>query len=230
MSNLSLQRDQPRHRIGRRAVHPDLSVPIHGHEAKGRIDGVVHDGRRDLVALDDRLPILNGGAAQRIDADAHARRADRFQIDDIGEVGDIGRDVVVGVNARRLARALIGNARDAVEFLDEEFVRGFLDPAGDVDIGRAAIGGIVFEAAFVGRIVRRADDDAVRQARLAAAIVGTGSRARSPASACSRRARRSSFRTPLAASTSRALAKAGSDSACVSMPRNSGPSMPAWRR
>src|SRR5579864_9436836 len=36
--------------------------------------------------------------------------------------------------------------------------------------------------------------------------------------------------TPLAASTSRAVANAGSDKACVSMPRNSGPSMPAWRR
>ena len=32
--------------------------------------------------------------------------------------------------------------------------------------------------------------------------------------------------TPLAASTSSALRSAGSDSACVSMPMNSGPSMP----
>ena len=37
--------DQPRHRIGRRAVHPDLAVPIDRHEAKRRIDRVVHDGR-----------------------------------------------------------------------------------------------------------------------------------------------------------------------------------------
>ena len=36
--------------------------------------------------------------------------------------------------------------------------------------------------------------------------------------------------TPLAASTSSALANAGSDSACVSMPRKSGPSMPCLRR
>ena len=32
--------------------------------------------------------------------------------------------------------------------------------------------------------------------------------------------------TPLAASTSSALARAGTDRACVSMPRNNGPSMP----
>ena len=35
----------------------------------------------------------------------------------------------MGMYARRLAGALIGNAVDAVEFLDEEFVRGVLDPA-----------------------------------------------------------------------------------------------------
>ena len=98
----------------------------------------------------------DGGAAQRIDPDAHAGRADRLHIDDIGEVGDIGRDVIMGVNAGRLARALVGNARDAVELRFEELVRGVLDPAGDVDIRRAAIRRIVFEAAIVGRIVRRA--------------------------------------------------------------------------
>ncbi len=76
------------------------------------------------------LPILNGGASQRVDPDAHARRADRLQIDDVGEVGDIGRDVVMGVDARGLARALIGDAGNAIEFPDEEFVGGFLDPAG----------------------------------------------------------------------------------------------------
>ena len=36
--------------------------------------------------------------------------------------------------------------------------------------------------------------------------------------------------TPLAASTSSALRNAGSDSACVSMPMNSGPSMPCDAR
>jgi hypothetical protein len=36
--------------------------------------------------------------------------------------------------------------------------------------------------------------------------------------------------TPFAASTSRALAVAGSDSACVSVPRNSGPSIPCCLR
>ena len=36
--------------------------------------------------------------------------------------------------------------------------------------------------------------------------------------------------TPLAASTSTALLKAGVESACVSMPRNSGPPMPFCRR
>ena len=62
--------------------------------------------------------------------------------------------------------------RRRASFVREEFVRGFLDEAGHIDIRRAAIGRIVFEAAFVGRIVRRTNDDPVRQAGFAAAIVG----------------------------------------------------------
>ena len=35
--------DQARHREWRGTIHPDLAVPIRGHEAEGRIDGVVDD-------------------------------------------------------------------------------------------------------------------------------------------------------------------------------------------
>ena len=43
----------------------------------------------------------------------------------------------------------------------QQFVGAVLNPAGDVGIGRAALGRIVFEAAIFGRIVRRGDDDSV---------------------------------------------------------------------
>ena len=66
-------RNQARHRIRRRTIHPDLAVPIRGHETECRIDGIVHDRRIDSVMLDERLPVMNGGAAQRIDSDFHAR-------------------------------------------------------------------------------------------------------------------------------------------------------------
>ncbi len=74
-----LHLDQPRHRIRRRAIHPDLAVPIHAHETKSRIDGIVHDRRLDPIALDDRSPVVHARAAERIDADAHAGVANRVQ-------------------------------------------------------------------------------------------------------------------------------------------------------
>ena len=48
-----LQRDQARHRVRRRAVHADLAVVVDGHEAERRIDGAVHDGQVEPVALGD---------------------------------------------------------------------------------------------------------------------------------------------------------------------------------
>ncbi len=51
-----LHLDQPRHRIRRRAIHPNLAVPVHAHETKSRIDRIVHDRCVDAIALDDRGP------------------------------------------------------------------------------------------------------------------------------------------------------------------------------
>src|SRR5262245_65659458 len=45
-------------------------------------------------------------------------------------------------------------------------------PFGDVSVRRSAMGRIVFEAAESRRVMRRCDDDAVREAALATAIVG----------------------------------------------------------
>ena len=42
---------------------------------------VVHHGRRDPVARDDRLPVADAGAAERIHADAHAGAADDRHVD-----------------------------------------------------------------------------------------------------------------------------------------------------
>ena len=215
--------DQPRHRVGRRAVHPDLAVPIDRHEAEGRIDRIADDGRVEAIALDDRLPVAHAGAAQGIDADFDAGGADRLHVDDIAEVGDIGPDVIVAMHAGRLARAVIGDALDALQAVFEIAVGGALDAGGDVGIGRTAIGRIIFEAAILGRIVRRRDHDAVGEAIARGPCCRSGSHARSPASACSRRAASIITSTPLAANTSSALATAGSASAWVSMPTNSGP-------
>src|SRR5665811_1328591 len=166
------QTDQPFHRIGRGAIHSDLSVPIDGHESKRRIDGVVHHGRRDLVTLADGRPIMHGSAAQRIDSDPDAACANLLHIDNIGEVDHIGHDVIVSMNAGCLARTFQGNATYTVQLPFEEIVRSRFDPAGDIDIGRSAIRRIVFETTIVRRIVRRGDDDAVGQSVPTPLVVG----------------------------------------------------------
>ncbi len=164
--------DQPRHCVRRGAVHPDFSVPIHGHEAEGRIDRIADDRRRKTIALDDRLPVMDPGAAQRIDAYSDARGADRLHVDDTSEVGDIGPDVIMAMNARRFARAVIGDAFYAAQTVLEKAVGGALDHRSDIGIRRAAIGRIIFEAAILGGIMRRRDHHAVGKTAVAALVMG----------------------------------------------------------
>ena len=164
--------DQAGHRIGRRAVHADLAVPIDGHEREGRIDlGVDHAGGQ-AIALDQGRPVVDRRPAQRIDADAHPGAGDRLHVHDVGQVGDIGGDVVVGLDTGALAGALIGEAHHPMQAAGQDGVGGVLDPAGDVGVGRPAMAGIIFEAAILGRVVRGTDDDAVRQAARATLVVG----------------------------------------------------------
>ena len=66
---LVLEADQPGHRVGARAVHADLAVVIDRHEREGRIDRRVDDGDIEAVNVVDRLPVVHGRAAQRIDAE-----------------------------------------------------------------------------------------------------------------------------------------------------------------
>ena len=54
----------------------------------------------------------------------------------------------------------------------QQLVGAVLHPRGDVGVGRAAVGRVVFEAAVLRRIVRGRDDDAVGQVIVAAAVVG----------------------------------------------------------
>ena len=164
--------DQLRHRVRRGAIHPDLAVPVERHEAEGRIDLVADQRRVQAIALDDRLPVAHRRAAQGIDADLDACAADRLHVEHIGEIGDIGRDVVVAMHAGSFARALVRNALDAIEIGLEIAVGGALDRAGDVGIGRAAIRRVIFEAAIFRWIVRGRDHDAVGEAFGSPFIIG----------------------------------------------------------
>ena len=87
------------HRVRRRAVHADLAVPVERHEAEGRVDLVVGDRQVQAVALGDRRPVGDARAAERVDAEAQPAVADRREVDDGGQVVDVGRDVVVAMHA-----------------------------------------------------------------------------------------------------------------------------------
>ena len=67
------------------------------HEAEGRIDGLVDDREVQPVALGDRLPVVDPGAAERIDAHADLRAANGVHVDHVGEIADVSVEVVVPV-------------------------------------------------------------------------------------------------------------------------------------
>ena len=91
---LVLEADQPGHRVRAGAVHADLAVMIDGHEREGRIDLRVDDGDVELVDRIDRLPVMHGGAAQRVDGELEAGGANGVHIDDVAQVVDIGQDEI----------------------------------------------------------------------------------------------------------------------------------------
>ena len=90
------QLDEAGHRVRRRRVHPDPAVPVAGHEGELRIHDVVRDGQVQAVALGDGRPVGDAGAAERVDAQAQAGPGDGRHVDDLIEVVDVVRDVVVG--------------------------------------------------------------------------------------------------------------------------------------
>ena len=55
--------------------------------------------------------------------------------------------------------------------IPQQVVRSLLYPIGHIDVSRAAIRRIVFEAAVLGRVVRRCDQNAIGKALRPGAIV-----------------------------------------------------------
>ena len=85
-----LQRHKARHRVGRGAVHADLTVSIQGHEGEGWVNALVDHLKVEPVHLRHGFPIGNTRATQRIDADVDARIGDRLQVDHVDQILDVG--------------------------------------------------------------------------------------------------------------------------------------------
>src|SRR5258708_12694666 len=87
--------DQAGHGVGRRAVHSDLSVPVHRHEAEGRVDALVDDLQVELPALAYPFPVGDARPAEWIDPQPEAASTYGLHVDHRGEVIAVGADVVV---------------------------------------------------------------------------------------------------------------------------------------
>src|SRR5262249_31766161 len=142
-------------------IHADLAVVVHRHEGEAWVDGRVDDGEVQAVAFADRLPVTGRGPAQRIDADLDAGRLDGVHVDDVAQVVDVGRHVIVLVSRARLPGRLVRDPLDAGVVRPEQVVGPVLNPGGDVCFGGAAVGRVVLEAAVGRGVVRRRDHDAV---------------------------------------------------------------------
>ncbi len=89
-----LEPEEPGHRVRAGAVHANLAVVVDGHEREGRIDLRIDDSNAQLVDGVDRLPIMDGGAAERVDGEFETGGADRLHIDDVTQVVDVGQDQI----------------------------------------------------------------------------------------------------------------------------------------
>ena len=119
----------------------------------------------------DGRPVAHPCSAQRIDTQAQLGVADGIEVDDVDQVGDIGVQVIVTMGGAGLERLLVADAFDPGQFVRQQLVGLGFDPLGDVGIGRATVGWVVFVATALWRVMRRRDDDTVRQARGPAAVV-----------------------------------------------------------
>ena len=107
-----LQADQPLHRVRRRWVHANPAVPINRHKTEGRIDGLVDDGEVQTVALGNRPPVVDPGAAERIYAQADLRTANGVHVDHTAEIAHVGIEVVVPVRRGGAKRPFERNPSD----------------------------------------------------------------------------------------------------------------------
>ena len=140
-----------------------------GTNAKVGSSALVDDRQVEVVALGNGRPVGDAGAAERIDPEPQAARADRVEVDDRGQVVDVGGDVVVAVHrsGRRRPRASTPSRPASSSSFASRSIHDVTSvPAGP------AVGRVVLEAAVLGRVVRGRDDDPVGGPRSAAAVVG----------------------------------------------------------
>ena len=162
---------QARHGEGARAIHSDPAVMVHGHERKCRIEIRIHDRDIETEALGNRLPVTQGSAAQRVNANFYASGTDGLEIDNVRQVLHIRHDKIFRVGCCGFESGIEIDAADVFIPGAQQFVGAVLNRVRDVRIRWSSVWQVVFEAAISRWIVRRCDDDAIGDALRAILIV-----------------------------------------------------------
>lgn len=163
--------DQRGHRVRRRAVHPDLSVPVQRHEPPGGVGQRIDHRQIEPVLLGDPAPVRDRRAAQRVGADAHSGRADRVQVEHGRQVGHVVAEEVVRPGGRRRPCAGVRQPAHVLHPARDDLVGPLLDPAGGIGPGGTAVRRVVLEPAVAGRVVGRSDHHTVGEVPLPAPVV-----------------------------------------------------------
>ncbi len=129
--------------------------------------------RFEAVALGNRGPVVDAGAAERIHAQADLRAANRVHVDHIAEIAHVSIEIVMPVRRGWRAEPSRKDIRctPCRPLFRNSLAFASIQPV-TFGIGRPAVGRVVLEAAIIGRIVRGRDDDAVGESCRAPAVVG----------------------------------------------------------
>src|SRR5438552_2493673 len=144
---------------------------IDRHKREGRIYGGVDD--RDVQSINrvDWLPVMHGGATERVDGELQASAADSLHINDVAQIPYVGQDKIFVMRRLRAKSGLEPYPPYGTIPVPQKFIRAVLHPFGHMRFGRATMCGVVFETAVFGWVVRRRDDNAVREMPIAGAVV-----------------------------------------------------------
>ena len=167
-----LEADQTLHGVSGRRIHSNAPIPVERHESERLIDGVVDYREIDPVAFRDSRPVVNAGAAERIDADAKPARAIGIDVDDIAEIAHVAVEIVVPVRGGGAQRLLVRrcDARPRDRCSSSSFALASIQLVTVVS-APPPFGRIVLESSVCRRIVRWRHDDAVGESGRAPAIV-----------------------------------------------------------
>ena len=98
---------------------------------------------------------MDAGSAEGVDGELEGGVGEDVEVDDVGEVGDVGGDVVVPVGGGGGEGPGVAEAFDALELIGDELVGASFNPLCGGGVGGAAVGWVVLEAAVLGWVVAR---------------------------------------------------------------------------